>query len=170
MNKTNIKPKGIFLNTKKANCSIYESGVMMYEALKLSDYYCLDYLEIDQNSCKVSNQYNFYVFNYHHGSMGWLNTKKLAKQLTGLKITLVLEVSPNNPFILCPPDDFDIYCVLDPTVKINDQRVYAFPRPLETFENGTPYQEPKVPTIGTFGFATVGKGFELVVDLSLIHI
>lgn len=159
------KPRGLFLNTKKANCSIYESGLMIFNALHLSQRYELDYLEIDENCCKISNQYNFYVFNYHHTTMGWLDTKSVQK-LPGLKLTWVLEVSPNDPFVLCPKDDFDVYCALDPTMKIEDKRVYAFPRPLETIENIIPYQEKeeKIPTIGTFGFATVGKGFELVID------
>jgi hypothetical protein len=49
-------------------------------------------------------------------------------------------------------------------MKIEDKKVYAFPRPLETIEGIIPYQETEIPIIGTFGFATPGKGFELVVD------
>ena len=92
MNNKSGQLKGLFLNTKKANCSIYESGVMMYKALQLSEYYNLDYLEIDENSRKVSNQYNFYVFNYHHGAMGWLNTKngKKLKQQTQTRFVFLL--------------------------------------------------------------------------------
>lgn len=157
------RPKGLFLNTKKASCSIYESGYMSYQALCLSERYELDYLEIDQDCSEVPNQYSFYIFNYHYATMGWLNTKSL-RRLPGLKLTLVLEVAPNNPFILCPENDFDIYCVLDPSIKIDDKRVYAFPRPLEVVDSLSHYQESEIPTIGTFGFATPGKGFELVVE------
>jgi glycosyltransferase involved in cell wall biosynthesis len=164
MNNNSNQLKGLFLNTKKASCSIYESGLMIYKALILSELYHLDYIEIDQDSCEVSNQYNFYIFNYHHTAMGWLDTHKLKGKLLGLKVTLVLEVSPNDPFVLCPKTDFDVYCTLDPTININDKRVYAFPRPLETFENIISYQESEIPVIGTFGFATAGKGFELVVE------
>jgi hypothetical protein len=42
--------------------------------------------------------------------------------------------------------------------------VYAFPRPLEIPSLVTPYRESSIPVIGSFGFATIGKGFELVVD------
>ena len=157
------RPKGLFLNTKKANCSIYESGLMSYNSLCLSQRYKLDYVEIDENDREICNQYDFYIFNYHHITMGWLNTKSL-RELPGLKLTLVLEVAPNNPFVLCPKDSFDVYCSLDPSIKIDDKRVYAFPRPLEVIEDIDPYQESPIPTIGTFGFATPGKGFELVVD------
>lgn len=155
--------KGIFINTRKANCSIYESGRMIYECLMLSDKYELDYQEVDENSRSISDTYDFYAFNYHHTSMGWLDTR-FVRKLPGLKLTFVLEVARNDPFVHCPSEDFDVYCVLDPTINIEDKRVYAFPRPLEVPVNATQYRELPVPVIGTFGFATPGKGFELVVD------
>jgi len=157
------KPQGIFLNPVKTNCSIYESGKMFYESLLLSNRYELDYLEIRESLCHVSSKYDFYVFNYHHITMGWLDTKSI-RRLPGVKITFVLETLINNPFVLCPSDDFDAYCALDPTMNVADKRVYAFPRPLEIRKALTLYHEPAIPVIGSFGFATPGKGFELVVD------
>jgi hypothetical protein len=158
----NRKPRGIFINTQKANCSIYESGVMVYQCLKLSERYSLDYMEIDPKGLSL-RPYDFYFFNYHHATMSFVNTKAL-RQLPGVLMTMVLETLPNNPFPLCPAGDFDIYCALDPTMNIPDKRVYAFPRPLEVVEHITPYQDRDIPVIGSFGFPTVGKGFELVVD------
>lgn len=163
-----MKPHGIFINTTKANCSIYESGRMIYKSLLLSDRYELDYLEVNESNRYVPNTYDFYTFNYHHTTMGWLDTKSVHL-LPGLKVAFVLEVSPNNPFILCNDKDFDAYCVLDPTMNIADKRAYAFSRPLEVPVKMTSYSdserlEPSVPMIGSFGFATQGKGFELVVD------
>ena len=136
---------------------------MMYECLLLSDMYELDYQEVEENNRSISDRYDFYAFNYHHLTMGWLDTTFVQK-LPGLKLTFVLEVSPNNPFVLCPAEDFDVYCALDPTMKVSDKRVYAFPRPLEIPHKLTPYIEQRIPVIGSFGFATPGKGFELVVD------
>ncbi len=157
------KPRGLFLNTVQANCSIYESGKMAYQCLLLSGKYDIEYLEISPTAAEIPNNYEFYIFNYHHVTMSWLNTKKV-RLLPGLKTTLVLETLTNNPFVLCPADDFDAYLALDPTMNVADKRVYAFPRPLEVPASVTPYRESSIPTIGTFGFATVGKGFELVVD------
>jgi hypothetical protein len=156
-------PKGLFLNTKKATCSIYESGRMSYDALCLSKRFHIDYIEIDQNFHEIPSHYGFYVFNYHYITMGWLNTKSVRK-LPGLKLALVLEVAPNDPFVFCSQNDFDSYCVIDPSIKIDDKRVYAFPRPLEVLDFIPSCQETEIPIIGTFGFATPGKGFELVVD------
>lgn len=156
------QPRGLFLNTIKAQCSIYESGRMAFECLRQSDRYVLDYLEIDAQTSQFGI-YDFYLFNYHHMTMSWLDTRSLRK-LPGKKFTLVLETLPNNPFPLCPPHDFDAYLALDPTMNYPDKRVYAFPRPLEIPPQLPPYVDRGVPVIGSFGFATPGKGFELVVD------
>ncbi len=163
MRKTNKILKGLFINPPRANCSIHESGRMMYESLVLSDKYELDYVEIDEKNRSLSSDYDFYAFNYHHITMAWLDTKSV-RQLPGLKATFVLETLPNDPFVLCPPDDFEVYCALDPTMRSADKRVYAFSRPLEVPDIVTPYRESPIPVIGSFGFATAGKGFELVVD------
>jgi hypothetical protein len=136
---------------------------MVYESLLLSKKYILDYQEVDENNRKIPDNYDFYAFNYHHLTMGWLDTRSVQR-LPGLRLTFVLEVLPNNPFILCPSEDFDVYCALDPTMNVSDKRVYAFPRPLEIQKKVTPYHEPPIPIIGSFGFATQGKGFDLVVE------
>jgi radical SAM superfamily enzyme YgiQ (UPF0313 family) len=158
----NGKPRGIFINAPKANCSIYESGVMVYNCLKLSDKYSIDYTEIDPRNLKL-DKYDFYFFNYHHATMNFIDTSTV-RRLSGLTIATILETLPNNPFPLCPPGDFDIYCAIDPTMNIPDRRVYAFPRPLEVAEHITSYKETGNTVVGSFGFATPGKGFELVVD------
>ena len=157
------KPLGLFLNTPPAPSAIHESGKMVYRSLLLSDRYELDYVEVGPTATLISGKYDFYFFNYHISEMGWLETKRL-RDLPGLKITLVLEVLPNQPFFWCPADDFDAYCVLDPTMNVADKRVYALPRPLDVPDAVAPYREPEVPVIGSFGFATPGKGFEMVVD------
>lgn len=136
---------------------------MVYRSLILSDKYQLDYLEVDQTNRSISRGYDFYVFNYHHSTMGWLDTK-CVRELPGLKATVVLETLTNDPFVLCPADDFDVYLALDPTMHVTDKRVYAMPRPLEVPAGTRPYQESPIPVIGTFGLATPGKGFELIVD------
>jgi len=157
------KLRGLFLNTWKAECSIYESGKMAYNALILSDKYHLDYQEINAENRKISINYNFFIFNYHQITMGWLDTT-CVKNLPGLKATIVLEVLPQDPFVMCPRHDFDAYIVLDPTINLPYKNVYAFPRPLEKPPALEPYIESDIPTIGSFGFPTSGKGFELVVE------
>ncbi len=156
--------KGLFLNNKKAKDSIYESGYMAYQCVRLSKKIQLDYLEISEDDREIPSGYDFYFYNYHPVTMSWLSTKSL-KQKTGFVITLVLEILPNDPFVLCPEHDFNAYCVLDPTINIKNKRVYPFPRPLEKIDfELPPIDQEGVPVIGSFGFATKGKGFHHVVE------
>jgi hypothetical protein len=95
-------------------------------------------------------------------NLNWLKTQAI-RELPGLKMTFVLEVKPNDPFIMTPKEDFDAYLVIDPTLKYPDKRVYTFPRPLETMDLPE-YIEKEIPVIGTFGFLTRGKGYAKVVE------
>ena len=155
--------RGLFINNKKAQDSIYESGLMVYNALKLSSNYKLDYIEINADKNKLSIDYDFYFFNYHPSTMQWLDTGCI-KKLPGLKVTMVLEVLPDDPFVLCPDNHFDAYVVLDPTIKHKNSNVFSFSRPLEKIDFVPEYKPNEVPVIGTFGFATKGKGFQHVVE------
>ncbi len=157
------KLRGIFLNTEKAICSIYESGKMCYDCLVQSEKYSLDYVELSKAEREIPAGYDFYIFNYHWVQMGWLDTKSI-KKLPGFKATIVLEMSQNNPFDCVSKDDFDAYLVLDPTCKHFLRNVYAFPRPLEVDENVVAtYKAGAVPLIGTFGLSYSDKGFDEVV-------
>lgn len=155
--------KGLFINNKKAKDSIYESGFMVYECLLLCKHLKWDYIEIDISNRQIPKGYDFYFFNYHPFTMPWLETRTLKKYL-GFCITMVLEVAPNDPFVYCPSSHFNAYCVLDPTVKLNNKNVYVFPRPLEKVDFTLPVANNPIPVIGTFGFATKGKGFQHVVE------
>lgn len=157
------KVSGLFVNTKKPKCSIHESGLMSYRCLKNSTKFDLSYVEVDDADNVIPNGYDFYVFNYHPIPMGWLDTKCI-KSLSGIKMCLVLEVLPNNPYVMSPRGDFDCYLVLDPTMNKVDNSIYPFPRPLEIQTEAVKQKLTRLPIIGSFGFATRSKGFELLVE------
>lgn len=156
-------PAGLFINSEKAQCSIYESGQMAFQCLVGSGKYSLDYLEISPDQRMIPADYDFYLFNYHP-IMTWLDPRSIKKMVPGVKMTIVLEVSPNDPFVHYSPRDFDGFLALDPTLNIPREKVFPFPRPLEKFEVKTPYRAREVPVIGSFGFATEGKGFDILMD------
>lgn len=155
---------GLFINSVEANDSIYESGLMAYRCLVGSERYSLDYKTISSEDRTIDTSYDFYFFNYHISTMAWLDPRSIKSMLPGVKMTMVLEVSPNDPFEYCSPDDFDIYCALDPTLESDRPNVFAFPRPLEPFKAESEYVESEIPVIGSFGFATSGKGFDHLID------
>lgn len=153
----------MFINNTKAQDSIYESGLMVFNCLKLSNIYTLDYIEISAGQRTIPLGYDFYFFNYHPSTMNWLDTARL-KKIPGIIITMILEVLPDDPFVMCPDNHFNGYCVLDPTIKSRNKKVFAFPRPLEAVMDILPDPENEIPVIGSFGFATKGKGFQHVVE------
>ena len=154
--------KGLFINNPKAKDSIHASGLMVYECLKVSNKYYLDYIEVDVENRMIKKEYDFYFFNYHDVTMRWLDTSTLKKDL-GCVITMILEVLPNDAFVRTPENDFSIYCVIDPTIT-SKGNLYSFPRPLEKINFDLPKIFNQLPVIGSFGFATKGKGFEHVVE------
>src|SRR4051794_37561183 len=111
---------------------------MVFECLKLSEKYSIDYLEIGADQRMIPLGYDFYFFNYHPSTMSWMDTSQL-KKIRSLIITMILEVLPDDPFVLCPDHHFDGYCVLDPTIRIKNKRVFPFPRPLEKLKPVHPY-------------------------------
>src|SRR5574344_173565 len=156
--------KGLFINSKAKKCSIHESGLMIFDCLKQCNIIDFDYIEIDKDNRKIPLGYDTYLFNYHYETMNWLKTKNLRKKL-GFIMTVVLDVSPDNPFPLVNDKDFDIYLAIDPTLKTKANNVFSLPRPLE--KANSQYKKPNIeniPTIGTFGFPTIGKGFEAVIE------
>ena len=133
---------------------------MFYRALSGSSRYTIDYLE-GQTLGDITPGYDFYAINYHPVTMASLETHRLH-ELGRLILAFVLEMRPNDPFVCCPMH-FDGYCVPDPTLTHPDPRVFAFPRPLQAIQKHLPAPESEIPVIGSFGFATPGKGFEKVI-------
>lgn len=164
---TRKKARGVFVNTDKVRCSIHESGLMVFNCIRESDEYTITLINAhDIGQWADDDGIDFWVFNYHAYAMTNVDPTTL-RRLPGRVFSIVLETLPGNPFALCSPDDFDAYICLDPTLTA-DGKVYPFPRPLEmTAIAPAARSHPTtqgLPIIGTFGFPTVGKGFELVVD------
>ena len=106
--------KGLFVNQVKNQCSIYESGVMVYNALATS-FHKIDYLEVStgqMNSYDYSG-YDFYIFNWHHNTLPI--SSSVINKIKGLRIGVLLEVGQVELRPFMPEDMFDAYIVLDPT-------------------------------------------------------
>ncbi len=174
------KPKGVFINTAAASCSIHESGKMVYNCLSGSDDFDIDYYSLDMIDVEAlaeagvvklllesdagppSPQYDFWVFNWHFVTMAMDLDPKVIAGLSGPKFTVVLELAPGDPLQLVPPGVFDAYMALDPGAT-RAGTIYPFPRPLDGHPRIQARAARDVPVIGSFGFGTPGKGFENLV-------
>lgn len=170
---------GIFINTRKANCSIYSSGRMFFDSIKDSRNYTIDYVEIndikidnlhqgsiESDTVSVKSSYDFYIFNYHHLTMRDIekvNSRRFLN-LTGKKLCIILEMNKDDPFPYMHPVGFTDFIVLDPTMNRPESTIHAFPRPLSNFREIKKIEiVPEIPIIGSYGYAHTGKCFDLVV-------
>lgn len=155
--------KGVFYNSKNSACSIFESGKMVYEALKNnSETYTLDYSEDEMSS--IPSIYEFVVYNQHYVTNNWI-TREMVEQYNRPIFCIVTEVSlinEDNPLIVTP-DYFTNYIILDSTIKETD-RFHGFGRPLEPFTVLQNKDPTSIPIIGSFGFATGGKEWHKIVE------
>ena len=155
----------IFLNSPKAQCSIHESGNMIYAAIRESRNFEWDYVDLEYGKAVNAKNYACAIYNYHPATMPFLDLDKIRKSNL-FKGTIILETLPDSVFALCPSDVFNFHLAIDPTIKVRPGHIYSLPRPigkcygLRDEEN----QSQAIPTIGTFGLGTPGKGFERVVD------
>src|SRR3989304_9830540 len=117
--------KGLFVNQVKNNCSIYESGLMIFNALISTGTLSIDYIEMpvaDMNNYSYTD-YDYYIFNWHHNTLPI--TKTTIDNIKGLRIGIMLEVGPVDFRPFMPQDLFDAYMVIDPT-KIQQGKFYPF--------------------------------------------
>jgi hypothetical protein len=153
--------RGIFYNSKKSLCSIWESGKMCYDALRKSSYYILDYSEDEQ----LIFSYDFIIFNHHFTVNNWID-ENMIHQFNKPAFCIVTEVSFSSNPIGNVPNFFSHYIVLDPTI-IETEKIHGFGRPIEDFNISTMDNEIRydVPKIFSFGFATDGKEWHKIVEL-----
>lgn len=154
--------RGLFYNTQKAQCSIYESGLMAFKALARSSNYTIDYVEMPEPLPNDYTGYDFIVLNWHHYTMQQV-TEAMVTAIPIRKYTVVTECAPDNPIPQTPATWFDGYLVLDPTAK-DTGNIWSMPRPLEEFNPGPKRMTYPIPTFGSFGFATAGKRFDLLIQ------
>ena len=153
--------RGILVNHPKANCSIYESGKMIYDIIsRYSEEVKIDYLETIAESF-VPTDYDFYIINWHPFTLKI--SPKMIKAIKARTIAIVMEVDENELLPLTPKDTFDAHMIIDPTKK-ESPTIYPFPRPLEKENNLLPLYDENKFTVGSFGLLTPGKRFEELVD------
>lgn len=118
--------RGILINSQKANCSIYESGLMIYDILKSSEEYTLDYVESSTGLTDTAS-YDFCIVNWHPYTLA-IPQHTLLKMPA--KIAIVVEVGKTQrEYTPMTPDSFDAYAIIDPT-KEKYENYFPLPRPI----------------------------------------
>jgi hypothetical protein len=152
--------RGIFYNSKKALCSIWESGIMCYNTLKHSTKYTLDYSE----DCNLDFSYDFAIFNEHHHTNKWIS-EEMIHNFNKPTFCIVTEVAFSSNIIRFNSPFYSNYIVIDPTIN-ETEKIHSFCRPIEDFNIPNDIViNYDIPFIFSFGFATLGKEWYKIVEL-----
>lgn len=153
--------KGLVVSHKGDHCGVSQYGKNLYEILSKGKEIEWSYTECSRfGELKVAIDRfkpDAILFNHHPSTMPWLIAeplKELGPVLFGLLHQVTQEIADRAKV-----DPFDFLICLDPTLVPRNPRILRAPRFLVTAPAIVP-PPPEVFTVGSFGFATPGKGFE----------
>ncbi len=154
--------KVLFVNHKESQCGVYEFGRNIGHALEKS---ALGFIYQECSSAGELHQTvirhapDAIIYNYHPATIVWL-TPSVTRKIKLPQIGIIHEVTQT---VADRADNslFNFHIAHDPTLLLKNPIVFKAGRPISTYENM--YQIPSIPTIGSFGFGTPGKGFENII-------
>lgn len=158
----------IFLNHSEQNCGVYQFGKSIYSAVSSSTEITFIYAEsinkgqFDDILSKNQNL-DLMIVNFHPTTMPWLN-RELIRALPFPCIGIIHEFD-NLTCFSANADLFDFRIFPDPTIDARMPTMFTTSRLAPSFTPSIKAIEPSMPTIGSFGFGTPGKGFEKIVRL-----
>lgn len=154
------KPKILILSHKQQQCGVYQFGWKIAEALKKSARYDFVYAECSSPDefLSIANRIApaAIIYNYYASTMPWLK-KKLLRQLKIPHIGVLHEGS-QQAADSADSSFFQYHIAPDPTLLLKNPIVFKTGRLVPRYDNAYPL--PTIPTFGSFGFGTKGKGFE----------
>lgn len=157
---------GLIISHKGCHCGVYQFGRNLHETLTCDDAIRWSYVEcgsFDELRSAVNEQKpDAILFNHHPVTMPWLAAAPLG-ELDAVLFGLLHQVDQQvaDKTVVSP---FDFLICLDPMLVPRTPGVLRAPRFLPATPK-TPPSPPEKFTVGSFGFATPGKGFERLCSL-----
>ena len=165
MNKTTI----LFVNHKVQKCGVYEFGQSIGNVLIQSKKYNFIYREADSweefYEIYKKEKPSIIIYNHHPCTMGWIgkkngliiNSHNIRVPQIGIIHEVTQEIADNANNIV-----FDYHIAADPTLLLKNPIVYKTGRLIPRFQSKS--SNNKQINVGSFGFATNGKGFIEIVE------
>ncbi|MBC8032320.1 MAG: hypothetical protein H7Z16_19710 [Pyrinomonadaceae bacterium] len=153
----------LFVTHKEKHCGVHEYGISVAEALKKSTKYLFTYAE-----CSNANELSAAVkdltpkaiiYNYYPSTLPWLK-KELMRKFEIPSLGIMHEVT-QRAADSADTSLFDYHIAPDPTLVLNNPIVFKTGRLIPQYSHE--FSLPKITTIGSFGFASAGKGFERLI-------
>ncbi len=165
LNTRNSATKSILIiSHKEQRCGVYQYGRNIADALRKSKKYSFRYAE-----CSGVNEFSSIVdsvgpaaiiYNYYPSTLPWLKRKNIRK-IKVPHIGIIHEVT-QQAADSADGSFFQYHIAADPTLLLKNPVVYKTGRLIPKYSNI--YDLPGIPTIGSFGFGTAGKGFETLIS------
>lgn len=157
---------GLVVSHQGEHCGVYQYGRNLFDVLakdKAIDWSYVECASFDELKVAVGDKKpDVILFNHHPYTMAWLAdapTAELDATIFGLLHQVSQEIADGAS--VAP---FDFLICLDPTLVPRNPAMLRAPRFLPASPGRLP-PLPEVFTIGSFGFATPGKGFDRLCGL-----
>ncbi len=148
----------LIVNHKAKNCGVYQFGKRVYSLVENSNNVNYIYREFStmKDFTNTRNKINpdFVVFNYHYWTMQWL----LKDFISNEKHYFIF----HDDHFYNKYDKYLFFGARDLKNYTDDNKSAILPRPI--FESSIPTVVNTVPTIGSFGFGFMNKGFHKIVE------
>ena len=162
--KSFLKQKILIISHKEQQCGVYQYGRDIANALKKSKKYEFIYAECSSTKDLFSIINNVLpaaiIYNYYPSTLPWLK-KNIIRKIKVPHIDIIHEITQQ---VADSADDsfFQYHIAPDPTLLLKNPLVFKTGRLIPKYINS--YKLPEIPTIGSFGFGTAGKGFEKLIS------
>ena len=157
-------PSVLFVSHPQKQCGVYQFGRNVATALNDSVRYRYLYRECaDKNELMTAirrEEPAAVVYNYYFTTLPWLTEDITGPALSMPQIGIFHEVTQTKADA-AGTELFDYFIAPDPTLVLNNPRVFKTGRLVPEYTNKLP--KPEILTVGCFGFGTMGKGFDRVI-------
>ncbi|HXK18867.1 MAG TPA: hypothetical protein VNG33_13745, partial [Polyangiaceae bacterium] len=153
----------LFVSHEKALCGVYDFGRNIADALQASHKFRFVFVECksaaDLEHAIRAHAPKAIIYNHYRSTMPWLTRAVL--NLHPLPHVGILHEVTQEVADRATNELFDFHIAPDPSLLLRNPIVFKTGRLLPSYENRAAV--PSLPTIGSFGFGTAGKGFEALV-------
>jgi hypothetical protein len=153
------RPTILFVSHKPSLCGVYQFGFRIANVLKHSTLYNFVYIECESKDEYLQAERTYQpiarIINYHPVTLPWITGERIYPTIGIAHEGCQASIDRYTNSL------FDFHIAPDPTLILNNKLIFKTGRLVDKYSNKYPI--PTIPTIGTFGFATNGKGFDRII-------
>lgn len=154
----------LFINHPEKECGVHQFGENVFSAIRGSKRFDFVYAECSNEGQlkECIRQYNpvAVIYNYYGSTMPWLSPR-ITRSIPLPHIGVLHEVTQER-VNTANKTLFDFHIAPDPTVLLTNPIVFKTGRLIPAYTDT--HIPPAVPTIGSFGFGTKGKGYSRIIE------